>query len=116
MVVRRLLRIQKKFVCKGYFCDYTIKDKVENTFGVKDEVLKDLIEAEKGSVKLLALKKNKYMVTISLLEKVKENLPIIDQILNLFNIVNPDNDELVDRDFINDGDKQQILDSIQFLK
>lgn len=75
----------------------------------------DLEEAEKGSVKLTELKKNKHMITQALLEKIEANLGIIDQILNLFHIVNPKNKNLKDQSLISQQERATIIDSIKNL-
>ena len=103
---------ETNFVCKSFFCDYEIRDKVENAFSVKPEVLVDLAEAEKGSVKLTELKKNKHMITQALLEKIEANLSIIDQILNLFHIVNLNNKNLKDTSLITQQERADIIRSI----
>lgn len=97
---KRKLKTKRKQICKGFFCDYLISDKVENCFKVKKEIEFDMREAEKGGVKLLEHRKDKYCVTSALLEKIENNLKIIDEVLNVFNIVNPSNKNLVDQEKI----------------
>ena len=99
------LKNTRKFHCKGYFCSYEISDKVENCFKVKKEIQLDMKEAEKGGVKLLEHRKDRYSVTVALLEKIGGNLEIIDKVLNIFNIVNPGNKALKKRDLITKEEK-----------
>lgn len=53
------------------------------------------------------------MITKSLLEKIEANLPIIDQILNLFSIVNPQNKQLKYVGDISEEEREKILSSIK---
>lgn len=67
-------------------------------------------------MKLVTLKRNKYAITHALLEKIEANLSIIDQILNLFSIVNPSNPDLPDKEDLSSEDKDRILASIKDIK
>jgi len=113
---KKLIKTKPKFICKGFFCDYEITDKVENFFKVKKEVEIDLLEAERGGVKLQDAKRSRFSVTCALLEKIENNIQIFDQILNIFNIINPKNKALISKESLSKEQRTETLELIKTLE
>ena len=75
--------------CCGSFCGYTMMNTVEETFKVKEEMVKDFEKTEKVCIKIDHKSGERFFISKALLEKINRNVPVVNSILAHLGILAP---------------------------
>jgi hypothetical protein len=82
------IKKEAKCICRGQFCNYVPENTVEESFKIKESVLEEFKKSDKDCIKIKQKDGDRFTVSKALLEKIGKNMPVINAILEIYNIVN----------------------------